>query len=293
MIIFHLEYERTSHETLQRNTNICTFRATSLCIVHSCWQYDSEPGQSYLWFCSSYFKIPPPPHGALGPFASHVPVWTVWKILPSPIAELTSFKMNLISPSLFTAAIGRSNRASISQWFSLSLPSISLLYLKMSMTYEFDKLSENSQNISSTTTYWLAFVALVGLSRKDSAFSSLLLCQTTQGWFCQISGLRGVWVSSSWAPKLWSTSKRRYEYKPQWVVFRIGAEVMAMTYVFFWYCLLGFFLLHHWYPAIFLLKRRWNTKLLKLDRMSHYSFVILSKFINNDQIKFESKGTGF
>ena len=27
--------------------------------------------------------------------------------------------------------------------------------------------------------------------------------------------------------------------------------------------------------------------------MSRYSFVFLSKFINNDQIEFESKGTGF
>ena len=56
-----------------------------------------------------FWKKPPPPHGALGPFASQVPVCTVWYTLPSPIAELTSFKTNL-KEYVLTATYKRSSR---------------------------------------------------------------------------------------------------------------------------------------------------------------------------------------
>ena len=73
-----------------------------------------------------------------------------------------------------------------------------------------------------------------------------------------------------WASKFGSSSKRRYEYKLQWVVSGRGAEVLAMTCVFCWCCLPHLPFLHHSHPAITVLKTvvmqniivhfHWNTQ---------------------------------
>ena len=61
--------------------------------------------------------LPPPPQDASKPFASQVPVCTVWKILPSIKSALTSFKTNLIWPKVVNMCITRIQ-------YLLSLPEV-------------------------------------------------------------------------------------------------------------------------------------------------------------------------
>ena len=56
-------------------------------------------------FSNFHALLPPPPQGASKPFASQMPVCTVWKILPSIKSTLTSFKTNLILPKVVKICI--------------------------------------------------------------------------------------------------------------------------------------------------------------------------------------------
>ena len=185
------------------------------------------------------------------------------------------FKINLISPSLLTAATGLSNRASISQWFSLSsFPNISRSYLKMFHMSD-NKLSRAAQKYILTfrvcpsptsachiclsfefqeqrkNIYW-PLPSLFSLVFQEEILSScpLISVKHLRADLARPHCFAEFEFHQPTHPRIkWSTSDRRHEYKPQWVVSGRRAEVTAMTCVLPWGCLPNILFLHHCHPA--------------------------------------------
>ena len=96
--------------------------------------------------------LPPPPQGASKPFASQMPVCTVWKILPSIKSALTSFKTNLIWPEVVNICITRIQIFVVTAWGGHGCPWPDKAWLHPAVTFTFflphDKFvpSERFQN---------------------------------------------------------------------------------------------------------------------------------------------------